>query len=628
VALERNLARLARRNARLADRVAKADAGAVVIERGPTGAATLVEAGVRLASAYDPVAEGRRLAETALADAPDLLVAVGLGLGHQLEAFRASRAAPILVYEPSLARWRALLEAREHLDWLGADDVDCAADLDDLGARFQERYTAGLSVRTCVQPVVARLDPLRVREALGRVAHAKRALDSMTATRVAMMRTWSELVVDNAQRLLVTPSIASLHGAFAGVPAVVVAAGPSLDRQLGALAREAGRLLIIAIGQTHSALLRAGIRPDLVHAIESKNVSHQLAGHGDPEDLALVVHPAAHPSLFEVPARARFVANPSPHKLACWIARALGDDSAVPGGATVAQSAVHLAAALGATRIALVGQDLAFTDGRVYASGSAYDMVSFREVGGGRYEFTRLDERNQLLGLEAPQRGLTDDLVRVPGWHGDTVATSRHYATFLEHYRGIGAHLRACGVTLVNCTEGGAHIPGLEHRSFEAWLAEQDREPVRGRERIDRAFAAAPRFQADALAPPISAARGALARLERAARRGLERGTRALRARGGKRAAAGRIEVLRALARATDAVAEELAELPWLDDLTQEALHESALATRRAGERDDSCVALDESMALLRATAAAVGSGRALLDRLEQRLAEPLVESA
>ncbi len=110
---ERNLARLARRNPRLADRVAKADAGAVVIERGPTGAATLVEAGVRLASAYDPVAEGRRLAETALADAPDLLVAVGLGLGHQLEAFRAARAAPILVYEPSLARWRALLEARE-----------------------------------------------------------------------------------------------------------------------------------------------------------------------------------------------------------------------------------------------------------------------------------------------------------------------------------------------------------------------------------------------------------------------------------------------------------------------------------------------------------------------------------
>jgi hypothetical protein len=628
MAFERNLARLGRRNARLADRIAKSDAGAVAVEHGPTGSATIVEAGLRLASAYDPAAEGRRLAETALADAPDLLVAVGLGLGHQIEAFRAARKAPIVVYEPSLPRWRALLEARDELAWLDAADVDCATDLDDLGARFQQRYTAGLTVRTCVQPVVARIDPARVRDALDRVSHAKRALDSMATTRVAMMRTWSELVVDNAPQVLATPSLASLYGAFAGVPAVVVAAGPSLDRQLPALARESDRLLIIAIGQTYSALVRAGIRPDLIHAIESKNVAHQISAWGEAEDKALVVYPGSHPALFDVPVRARFVVNPEPYKMACWIAQARGDATTVPGGATVAHSAVHLAVALGATSVALIGQDLAFTGGRVYASGSAYDMVEFREVGGGRYEFTHLDERNELLGLEAPAAGLRDDLVHVPSWHGGTVATSRHYAVFLEHYRGIGAHLQSRGVTLSNCTEGGAHIPGLVHRSFEDWLGEQGREPVHARERIDRAFETAPRFGPASLAPAIASARAALGRLERAARRGIDRSDRAVRARGGKRAAAGRIDVLRTLARATDAVAGQLAALPWLDDLTQGALHEVAIATHRAGESDDPCVALDEAMAILRAASAAVAGGRALLDRLEQRLAASLAEPA
>jgi len=624
VAFERNLARLGRRHAQLADRVAKVDAGAVAIERGPSGVTTLVERGLRLASAYDPASEGRRLAETALADRPDLLIAVGLGLGHQVEAFRAARPAPILVYEPSLARWRALLAVRDDLAWLDAPEVDCAADLDDLGARFQERYAAGLVVRTCVQPVVARLDPVRVREALDRVAHTKRALDSLAATRVTMMRTWSEIAVDNVPYLLATPGLARLAGAFTGVPAVVVAAGPSLDRQLPALAREAERVLVVAIGQTYRALLRAGIRPDLVHAIESKNVSHQIAP-SDPDDLALVVHPAAHPSLFEVPARARFVASPQPYQMACWIARALGDEVFLPGGATVAQSAVHLAVALGASEIALVGQDLAFTGGRVYASGSAYDMVSIERTEGGRFAFTNLAEKKALLGIEAPaHERRTDDLVFVEGWDGEPVATSRSYAVFLEAYRGIAAHLRTRGVALVNCTEGGARIPGLEHRRFESWLGEHAREAVHGRARIDRAFAAHAPADPAALASPIAAARDALDRLERASRRGLRSAARARGARGGQRAAARRIDVLRALAKATDAVAEELALLPWLDDLTQAALHELAVATRRVEERAGAEAAFDESTALLRAAAAAVEGGRALLQRLERRLATPV----
>src|SRR5690606_7681846 len=110
------------------------------------------------------------------------------------------------------------------------------------------------------------------------------------------------------------------------------------------------------------------------------------------------------------------------------------------------------------------GQDLAFTDGRVYARGSAYDMVSLRELGDGRYAFEGLAEKKALLGLPAPAPGASDELVHVPGWHGGRVATSRTYATFLEAYRAIGAHWAARGVRIVNCTEGGARIPGLAHR--------------------------------------------------------------------------------------------------------------------------------------------------------------------
>lgn len=48
------------------------------------------------------------------------------------------------------------------------------------------------------------------------------------------------------------------------------------------------------------------------------------------------------------------------------------------GGSTVAHGAVSLAAALGASPIVLIGQDLAYTDGRHYAKGSAYDQVTIK----------------------------------------------------------------------------------------------------------------------------------------------------------------------------------------------------------------------------------------------------------
>ncbi|RIK90524.1 MAG: hypothetical protein DCC71_25515, partial [Proteobacteria bacterium] len=512
---EHNLARLRARSPRLAGRVAAADASGVAAERGPGGAVTLAERGLRLGSAYDPVTEARRQAEPHAAAKPDLLVAFGVGLALHLEAFRSVCAAPVLVYEPSPARLRALLGARAELPLLDAPDVHWAADLDELGGRVQALYRAGMAVRSCVHPIVARLDADAVRDALDRVAGAKRAIDAAAATRVAMMRTWSELAVDNAPHLVATPGLTPIAGAFAGVPAVVVAAGPSLDRQLGQLAQAAPRLLVIAIGQAHRALVRAGIRPDLVHAIESKNVAHQLEGV---RDAALVLAPSAHPALFELPVRARFVATPEPYRVARWIAARLGETCFVPGGTTVTHSAVHLAVALGARDVALIGQDLAFTGGRVYASGSAYDMVSFEATADGRYAFTNLAEKKKLVGADAPEGRRTDELVWVEGWHGEKVPTSRAYASFLENYRGIGRHLTACGVRLVNCTEGGARIPEVAHERFDAWLARQPDRPAGARARIEAAYDAAPGADADVLCAAIAAARGRLGALEAAAR--------------------------------------------------------------------------------------------------------------
>ncbi|MEB2344424.1 MAG: DUF115 domain-containing protein [Deltaproteobacteria bacterium] len=618
---ERNLARLRRAHPALAAAVAAADSAAIAAVQGPTGATTLVEGGRQIASAYDPAGEGAAQAEVLAASPVDLLVAVGFGLGYHLETFLARRpAARVLVHEPSPARLRAALALRGELPWLSDPALAFAADPDELARAFAQRYVAGLAVRVFLHPSLQALAPDAARAALGRVADTKRSADLVAGTRIAMMETWAALAIENAPALAATPSAAVLFDAFAGVPAVVAAAGPSLDRQLETLAQARKQVLLIAIGQALPALRRAGIEPDLVHVVESKDVSGQLVDGGPAESLALVVPPSVHPRVFATPVRARFVGYPEPNGLACWLARGFGERRWLPGGATVAQSAVHLAAHLGADPILLVGQDLAFTDGRVYARGSAYDMVSLRTLGGGRYAFAGLAEKKSMLGLAPPSEGASDELLQVAGWNGGHVATSRTYAAFLEHYRAIGAFWAARGVRIVNCTEGGARIPGLAHRALAEVLGELPAQTV-DVGAIDRAHAIASRPPVAAFAERVAAGRRALGAIERAARMGARAAAeapRALRQASGLRR---RAELLRTIGRAERDVRRALDALPWLDDLTELDRHRNELATRRADATPAAEGAAAEAARLFAATLTAAQRARALLDRLEQQLA-------
>jgi len=620
---ERNLELLRRGDPELAAALESADPAGAEIVTGPRGATSVACDGVLLGSAYDPEGEGRQMAEEMSRQPADLVVAIGFGLGHHLAAFRERSACPLIVYEPSLARLRAALSAASPKALLGCEDVRFATHLDRLLDLVCEHYATGLCLQVHPHPSLLRLAPDEVREAVGRVAQAKRAVDVATVTRVQQMGSWATRTMQNANHLLTTPSFSRLFGAFRGVPAVIAAAGPSLDRQLPLLARHAGRLLVFAIGQSVSALRKAGIEPDLCHAVESLDVSRQILDSGDPGSLSLVLLPSVHPRLFEIPARECFVAYPSPNTLACWMAEVRGDRAFYPGGATVAQSAVHLAAAAGANPILLIGQDLAFTEGRVYARDSAYDFMGMRQTAPDRYVLTRCDEKYRLLGSEGRESETQElELVWVEGWDGKPVPTSVAYASFIESYRLIGEALAASGVRLVNCTEGGARIRGLEHRPFAEVLAAIPDRPVGASEVIRRAHEEGRGTPTPSFEAPLRRARRGLDRAERDVRLGLSRIGRALRALSGSTSRGRKVQALRQLAHCERRVRSDLEEIPFLDVFVQPAIHRSLALVRRSGtETPEPEQALEESRVLFEGVVAGIDQARELLDDFERRLA-------
>ncbi|MHA7840085.1 MAG: hypothetical protein ACX98W_21695, partial [bacterium] len=90
-----NLDLLRQRSPELAAALEAETGEGVELGIGPSGVPTITESGLLLASAYAPETEGLRMAEEMDRTDPDLMIALGFGLGHHLEAFRARNRCPL-----------------------------------------------------------------------------------------------------------------------------------------------------------------------------------------------------------------------------------------------------------------------------------------------------------------------------------------------------------------------------------------------------------------------------------------------------------------------------------------------------------------------------------------------------
>ena len=83
-------------------------------------------------------------------------------------------------------------------------------------------------------------------------------------------------VANNLPTYLATPPIDTLRDHFKGMPAVVVAAGPSLQRNIDQLAELADRAVIICVQTTFKMLVDRGIRPHFVTSLDYHEMSKRF----------------------------------------------------------------------------------------------------------------------------------------------------------------------------------------------------------------------------------------------------------------------------------------------------------------------------------------------------------------
>jgi hypothetical protein len=476
--LERNLAALGERNLDIARSIRQAAEARIEWVTAADGSAVPVLDGRALASKHQPKQEA-----TTFADAIDLrekavIAVLGFGAGYHVRELcqRLRRTGLVVVLEPDLGLLRAVFSRVDFSEtWTAANILFFRGD-EELG-RYAERFAGAEGVLIQGTELVehpaskVRVAPFAKSFAHG-VTETVRAARVTAATGLARSAQTVRAVLANARRYVGGEGLAPIAGLAQGKLGIVVSAGPSLRRNLHLLAAPGvrDRAIIVATQTVLKPLLAEGIRPHFVAALDWHRISQRFYDGlraKDVEDTTLVLDPQANPIIAQsYPGPVRAIAAPHLDALLGPLARDMGR---LPPGATVAHLCYQIARFLGCNPVALIGQDLGFTDGVYYARGTAIDDVWAPE----------LNPFNTIENLEWTRIARhRSHLVKRRDVHDRTIYTDAQMETYLQRFEYFFLQDERRGLRTIDATEGGVRKAGTEVRTLASTLDEFAREIV------------------------------------------------------------------------------------------------------------------------------------------------------
>jgi hypothetical protein len=469
--LEENIAALDIRG-RTRDQVWAAEPRGRVV-RQPDGNHALVVDGQVLGAPGDAVSRARTMANIAAAKNA-IVVLLGLGVGHALREIRALTSAPILVYEPDPGLLRTVLE------WGPSDlgGVGVCTDLVDLRILWGAARTSRPEVTLVCSPGYRQLFP-DAEAALAATVQSLIANSHISEnTHYLRARIWLSDIFANLEHMVGVTSFLALEDRYQGMPAFIVGAGPSLEKNVELLRDATKKGIVIAVNTSARALAKKGIAPQVLACLESIDLSADMRELPFIDDVVRAFSMTGSPAHLTT---GRGPLLPTYEAIrACTVLTELFGHTGLSVGASVTTAAVMLAERLGCNPIVLVGQDLAFTGNQAYASGTRYEGSTIRLDDNGRIVHNWSKAKVEAHGTTAGKLPATQPLQDVPAWGGNGSVPSTPSFTSVRDWLAMAAdlsHRSKPEIRYVNATEGGARIPNFEERRLQDVLADM---PERG----------------------------------------------------------------------------------------------------------------------------------------------------
>jgi hypothetical protein len=227
------------------------------------------------------------------------------------------------------------------------------------------------------------------------------------------------------------------------VPVVVASGGPSLSKQIPLLKKVRNHILLISSGSTINTLLKHDIEPDFVVTIDGGINNYRHFETIELKQAKIIYSLSNHEKIRERLNRRSFVfISNKDDDIKAYAQKLLNKEiDSILGGASVANFALNIAYMISSGPVALIGQDLAYTDNKTHAEHNK--------------NFKKIDE------TYIKERGM----FYTEGYYGDQVLTDYAFFTMKHNFEKL-IQTFSQPERIYNCTEGGVKLEGYRQISF------------------------------------------------------------------------------------------------------------------------------------------------------------------
>jgi hypothetical protein len=270
-------------------------------------------------------------------------------------------------------------------------------------------------------------------------------LNFKVGTSVRRGKEFMDACFSNLHSVIRKPGVVGLKDIFKGCTAIVVSAGPSLDKNIHLLKKAKGKAVIVATGGALPTLISCDIVPDLVVEIDpvTENIEDKFQENPELKNVPFICLAQYTPELVNIYPGPLFINGVSGNIAYVWLSKYWEDKGIIECfGGSVAHLAYATAEYIGASVIAFVGQDLSYKSNRMHTAGYSDDLDR-------KLETASEENQENILNGVAVKDIFGEDALSIP--------------QFLAFKISFENRIRGSERVVLNATEGGITIDGAEN---------------------------------------------------------------------------------------------------------------------------------------------------------------------
>lgn len=398
--------------------------------------------GYLLHSKYKPVKEATDHFKKSF-KAGQVYVLFGIGLGYIVEVLESNQVKKenIIIIDPLFQELRSMMQ-------IDISNIDVLSEVSSL--KIENVLSSKIknyerNIQVICSPNYDKLFPHEYKSVLENVRNFQKNNQVLENTTYNFSEIWQKNYIYNLMELDKSTSFENLKGKYT-VPIIVASGGPSLSKNLPIVREYRNKMILVASGSTINTLLAAGIPPDYVVSVDGGEANYVHFKNINQKEIKLIYNLSSNYKIQEDWKNEKYAILDSGDLEVQKYIKKVFDITipCIPGGASVANFAFSCALNMTTGPVALIGQDLAYTNNETHAHNNKH--------------YKKIDEEYM------QERGMFE----VEGFYGDKVLTDGAFFLMKQGFERLYTYL-SDGRVIYNCTEGGARIKNMPQQSFKTF---------------------------------------------------------------------------------------------------------------------------------------------------------------